>query len=240
MLLVYALSIPCVIAGYLFGNRKLKIHLITLRTSLIWCTFFTTVYIVALSLFKLNLLNEDIAGTLITMFYGTFSGVIFGKFQSQFLSKKSSGYQLYAYRNSLTDSTPLLAGSTLIIGGLLRMFWDLNLVITPIQFFSGSSLIGLGLLMYTLHLVPNLRTQCILILDEIISWDRLSSYEWIDDFEVLINLDRSSEKEAITRSVSIHVNEGMRLKVERILALKLEDNQKKALNKNHSRSDESE
>ncbi|MEL0010438.1 MAG: hypothetical protein VW868_02615, partial [Bacteroidota bacterium] len=70
-------------------------------------------------------------------------------------------------------------------------------------------LIGLGLLMYTLQLVPNLRTQCIFILDEIISWDRLSSYEWIDDFEVLIYLDRSSEKEAITTSVSIHVNEGM-------------------------------
>jgi len=224
MLLVYVISIPFVIAGYLFGLKKLKIYLLTVRIILIWLTIVTSLYILALIFYKINVLSEEIAGILMALFYGIVSGIILGKFHSQVTFKRTTGYPLYIYREFLVDGTPLAVGSTLIFAGLLRLFWDLNLLITPIQLYSGVSLLALGLLFYSLSLVPNLKTQCILIIDEAISWNHVTSYEWINDHEVILHLDNAS-KTTLSRSyIRVQVNEGNRVKVDRILTSKIDTN----------------
>jgi hypothetical protein len=224
MLLVYAISIPFVIAGYLFGLKKLKIYLLTTRIILIWLTIVTSLYILALIFYKINVLSEEIAGILMSVFYGIVSGIILGKFHSQLTFKKTTGYPLYIYREFLVDGTPLVVGSTLMIAGLVRIFWDLNLLITPIQLYSGVSLLALGLLFYTLSLVPNLKTQCIFIIDEAISWNRVISYEWINDHEVILHLDSASKAMSSRSFIRVQVNEGYRVKVDRILTLKIKAN----------------
>jgi hypothetical protein len=224
MLLVYAISIPFVIAGYLFGLKKLKIYLLTTRIILIWLTIVTSLYILALIFYKINVLSEEIAGILMSVFYGIVSGIILGKFHSQLTFKKTTGYPLYIYREFLVDGTPLVVGSTLMIAGLVRIFWDLNLLITPIQLYSGVSLLALGLLFYTLSLVPNLKTQCIFIIDEAISWNRVISYEWINDHEVILHLDSASKAMSSRSFIRVQVNEGYRVKVDRILTSKIKAN----------------
>jgi hypothetical protein len=124
----------------------------------------------------------------------------------------------------LVDGTPLVVGSTLMIAGLVRIFWDLNLLITPIQLYSGVSLLALGLLFYTLSLVPNLKTQCIFIIDEAISWNRVISYEWINDHEVILHLDSASKAMSSRSFIRVQVNEGYRVKVDRILTSKIKAN----------------
>ncbi|NBW69868.1 MAG: hypothetical protein EBR32_00440 [Bacteroidetes bacterium] len=222
MLVVYAISIPFVISGYLFGLKKLKIYLLTTRTILIWLTIVTSLYILALSFYKINVLSEEIAGILMAVFYGIVSGIILGKFHSQISFKRTTGYPLYIYREFLVDGTPVVVGSTLMLAGLFRIFWDLNLLITPIQLYSGVSLLALGLLFYTLSLVPNLKTQCILIIDEAITWNRVTSYEWTNDHEVVLHLDKPSQATSSRSFIRVQVNEGNRVKVERILASKIE------------------
>jgi len=159
MTLVYLLSIPFLLLGYLVGKRYIQLYTTTIRKALQLASLIITLYVVAMLLFINGFLSESLAGTLMSLFYAFLSGIGIGKLHSQLEIKKSAGYPLYNFKNPVVHFTPLFIGSTLIIAGLLRIGWAFDFIITPIRLFSGTSLVVFGLVSFTLYITPHLRTQ---------------------------------------------------------------------------------
>ncbi len=222
MTLVYLLSIPFLLLGYLVGKRYIQLYTTTIRKALQLASLIITLYVVAMLLFINGFLSESLAGTLISLFYAFLSGAGMGKLHSQLGYKKIAGYPLYAYRNPVVHLTPLLVGSTLIISGFLRIGWAFDFIITPIRLFSGASLVLFGLLSFTLYITPHLRTQRILMIDHAIDWNTFLDYSWLSEDEVQLVFENQADTSIPSKSVTIRVNPGERMKVERILAMKKE------------------
>ena len=230
MTLVYLVSIPFLLLGYFVGGHYTHLYSTTIRMTLQLVSLFIIIYVVAILLFINGLLSEELAGTLMSLFYAFLTGIGMGKLHSQLEIKKIAGYPLYSYKNPIIHFTPLVIGSTLIIAGLLRIGWAFNFAITPIRLFSSASLIFFGLVSFTLYITPNIRTNSILIIDQAIDWKTFLDYHWLSEDEVQMifekEVDRSSNSGQIESVINIQVNPGERVKLERLFAMK------KKLNKN--------
>ena len=221
MTLVYLLSIPFLLLGYLIGKRYIQLYTTTIRKALQLASLTITLYVVAMLLFINGYLSESLAGTLMNLFYAILSGIGIGKLHSQLEVKKSAGYPLYHFRNPIVHFTPLFIGSTLIIAGLLRIGWAFDFIITPIRLFSGTSLVLFGLVSFTLYITPQLRTQRILIVDHSIDWKTFLDYSWLGEDEVQLVFENEANSSSRLKSIlNVRVNPGERVKLERILAMK--------------------
>ena len=221
MTLVYLLSIPFLLLGYLVGKRYIQLYTTTIRKALQLASLTITFYVVAMLLFINGYLSESLAGTLMSLFYAILSGIGIGKLHSQLEVKKSAGYPLYNFRNPIVHFTPLFIGSTLIIAGLLRIGWAFDFIITPIRLFSGTSLVLFGLVSFTLYITPQLRTQRILIVDHSIDWKTFLDYSWFGEDEVQLVFENEANSSSRLKSIlNVRVNPGERVKLERILAMK--------------------
>ena len=220
MTLVYLLSIPFLLLGYLVGKRYIQLYTTTIRKALQLASLTITLYVVAMLLFINGYLSESLAGTLMSLFYAILSGIGIGKLHSQLEVKKSAGYPLYNFRNPIVHFTPLFIGSTLIIAGLLRIGWAFDFIITPIRLFSGTSLVLFGLVSFTLYITPQLRTQRILIVDHSIDWKTFLDYSWLGEDEVQLVFENEANSSSRLKSIlNVRVNPGERVKLERILAM---------------------
>ena len=224
MTLVYLVSIPFLLLGYFVGGHYTHLYSTTIRMTLQLVSLFIIMYVVAILLFINGLLSEELAGTLMSLFYAFLTGIGMGKLHSQLEIEKIAGYPLYSYKNPIIHFTPLVIGSTLIIAGLLRIGWAFNFAITPIRLFSSASLIFFGLVSFTLYITPNIRTNSILIIDQAIDWKTFLDYHWLSEDEVQMifekKVDRSSNSGQIESVINIQVNPGERVKLERLLAMK--------------------
>ena len=221
MTLVYLLSIPFLLLGYLVGKRYIQLYTTTIRKALQLASLTITLYVVAMLLFINGYLSESLAGTLMSLFYAILSGICIGKLHSQLEVKKSAGYPLYNFRNPIVHFTPLFIGSTLIIAGLLRIGWAFDFIITPIRLFSGTSLVLFGLVSFTLYITPQLRTQRILIVDHSIDWKTFLDYSWLGEDEVQLVFENEANSSSRLKSIlNVRVNPGERVKLERFLAMK--------------------
>ena len=224
MTLVYLLSIPFLLLGYVIGGRYIQLYSATIRKTLQLLSFFIAIYVVAMLLFVYGILSEALAGTLMSLFYAFLSGLAMGKLHSQLEIKKSAGYPLYNYKNPVILYTPLVIGSTLIIAGLLRIGWAFDVVITPIRLFSGASLVLFGLVSFTLYITPHLKTQSVLLIDQAINWKTFLDYQWLGEDEIQMVFKKEDESANTSGHLNIvmtiQVNPGERVIIERILAMK--------------------
>ena len=221
MTLVYLLSIPFLLLGYLVGKRYIQLYTTTTRKALKLASLTITLYVVAMLLFINGYLSESLAGTLMSLFYAILSGIGMGKLHSQLDIKKLAGYPLYNFKNPIVHFTPLFIGSTLIIAGLLRIGWAFDFIFTPIRLFSGTSLFLFGLVSFTLYITPHLRTQRILIIDHSIDWKIFLDYSWLGEDEVQLIFEKEDDSSnQFTSVLNIRVNPGERVKLKRILEIK--------------------
>ena len=221
MTLVYLLSIPFLLLGYLVGKRYIQLYTTTTRKALKLASLTITLYVVAMLLFINGYLCESLAGTLMSLFYAILSGIGMGKLHSQLDIKKLAGYPQYNFKNPIIHFTPLFIGSTLIIAGLLRIGWAFDFIFTPIRLFSGTSLILFGLVSFTLYITPHLRTQRILIIDHSIDWKTFLDYSWLGEDEVQLIFEKEDDSSnQFTSVLNIRVNPGERVKLKRILEIK--------------------
>ena len=224
MTLVYLLSIPFLLLGYVIGGRYIQLYFATIRKTLQLVSLSIAIYVMAMLLFVYGLLSEALAGTLMSLFYAFLSGLAMGKLHSQLNIKKSAGHPLYNYKNPVIHFTPLVIGSTLIIAGLLRIGWAFDFVVTPIRLFSGTSLVLFGLVSFTLYITPHLSTQSVLLIDQAINWKTFLDYQWLgeDEVQMVFKKENKSINTSEQRNIvmTIQVNPGDRIKVEHILAMK--------------------
>ena len=73
-----------------------------------------------------------------------------------------------------------------------------------------------------MYITPHLRTQRILMIDHAIDWNTFLDYSWLSEDEVQLVFENQADTSIPSKSVTIRVNPGERMKLERILAMKKE------------------
>lgn len=126
---------------------------------------------------------------------------------------------LYCHRTFVSEYIPVIIAIVLVLLGIQRSAIFSDLAITPIRISSGLSFLGFGIWGITLRLVPEFRTKGIVLLDSVIEWDNLLSYEWYTEeiIEIEYNQDNA------IRSFKTLIPPDDQLEVERLLSKKMRE-----------------
>lgn len=161
------------------------------------------------------------AAARITMgLYAVASGFFFGFGAALYRLRDPAGALLYVYRSAWTDLAPNLLSVALFAYGIYRtglLGWG---PFTGIGITSGLSLVGLAFFGWTVRVVPEFRSEGLLLVDQFVAWKRVLAWEWSG--EETLQLDYMTEEEAITE-FRTYVPMEDRRKMERILGEKLQE-----------------
>lgn len=149
---------------------------------------------------------------------GFFPGTAFKLFRL----RQKAGPVEYMYRSFWVDVMPNLIGIFLFVFGVYRTGLLTAAPFTGIGITSGMSLVGFGLFIFTLRVVPEFRTRGILLLDQYIGWDHVISYKW--HTEDAVQIDYILQDEIITEFVTSIPPEDQ-LAVERLLTQKIQEHE---------------
>lgn len=167
-----------------------------------------------LYLFKLEILSEAVAGAIITNVYASIFGFFIGSTIDQYSTRIDSGNILYCHRSFISDYVPVIVALSMILFGVYRSAIFSDLALTAIRLSSGLSFIAFGLWGITLRAVPEFRTQGIVLLDLIIDWDDMLSYEWFTEEILLIEYSQDD----LIRSFKTIIPPEDQVEVERLLS----------------------
>ncbi len=192
MLWIIVTASATMVLSSLLGYKKiLYVHQLGIRNLSITGAIGVTICTIMIFLSHIELMSEDIGAAIITNVYASVTGFFGGASFHQYRTKKTSGDILYSHRSFLSDHASVIIALIIILCGMYRTSIFTELAITPIRVSSGLSLIGFGLWGLTLRLVPEFRSNGIILLDFKIPWTDFLNYSWFleDVIEVEYNLN---------------------------------------------------
>lgn len=161
------------------------------------------------------------AAARITMgLYVIASGFFFGFGAALYRLRDPAGALLYVYRSAWTDLAPNLLSVALFAYGIYRaglLSWG---PFTGIGITSGLSLVGLAFFGWTVRVVPEFRSEGLLLVDQFVEWKRVLAWKWSG--EETLQLDYMTEEEAISE-FRTYVPLEDRKNMEHILGEKLQE-----------------
>tara|TARA_R110000868_G_scaffold304437_21_gene565413 strand:- start:45232 stop:45768 length:537 start_codon:yes stop_codon:yes gene_type:complete len=172
-----------------------------------------------LFLFKIEILSEAIGGAIITNVYASIFGFFTGSSINQYNTRVNSGKVLYCHRSFISEFLPVIVALGIILFGIYRSALFSELPATPIRISTGLSLIGIGLWGITLRPVPEFRIKGIVLLDSVVDWQNMLSYEWFT--EEILEIDYTQDDSI--RSFKTLIPPENQLKVERLLSKKMKE-----------------
>lgn len=192
---------------------------ISLRKLLLFALTSLALYSLLLFLFKIEFLTEALGGAIIANVYASVFGFFAGSAIDQYKTRVDAGSILYCHRTFISEYVPVIIAIILILFGIQRSALLNEFAITPIRITSGLSLLGIGIWGITLRLVPEFKTKGIVLLDSVVDWDHLLSYEWYT--EEILEVEYTQD-EAI-RSFKTLIPPEDQLEVERLLSKKMRE-----------------
>ncbi len=204
--------------SFWLGYRRLFfLYQITLRKLLFAILLALSTYSLLLLLFKIEVLSEAVAGAIITNVYASIFGFFSGSCIDQYKTRVNSGEILYCNRSFISDYMPVIIALGMVLFGIYRSAFFSDLPVTPIRLSSGLSLLGIGIWGITLRPVPEFRVRGIVLLDSVVDWKDMLSYQWYTEeiLEIEYNQDDS------IRSFKTLIPPEDQLKVERLLSKKM-------------------
>lgn len=151
-----------------------------------------------------------------TMVAGFFSGVSLKLLQT----KRQAGSVEYMVRSFWTDIAPNIISIGLFAFGVYRTGVLAGEFYTGIGITSGLSLIGFAVLGFTVRLVPEFRKRGILLLDQLVEWEKVMAYEWIS--EIGVKIEYMPDKDSIAEFTT-YIPPEDQLLIERLLARKIDE-----------------
>ncbi len=204
--------------SFWLGYRRLFfLFQITLRKLLFFVLLSLSVYSLLLYLFKIELLSEAVAGAIITNVYASIFGFFLGSSFNQYKTRVHSGEVLYCNRTFISEYMPVIVALGMILFGIYRSAFFSDLPVTPIRLSSGLSLLGIGIWGITLRPVPEFRLRGIVLLDSIVDWKDMLSYQWYT--EEILEIEYTQDDSI--RSFKTLIPPEDQLKVERLLSKKM-------------------
>lgn len=218
MILILISSILTMFLSLWMGYRRLiYLYQITMRRFLIFAIISLIFYSIMLFLFKIELLSEALGGAIITNTYASIFGFFCGSSIDQYSTRVNSGEVLYCNRSFVSEYLPVIIALGMILFGIYRSSIFSDHAITPIRISSGLSLLGIGFWGITLRPVPEFRVKGIVLLDSIVDWKNMLSYEWYT--EEILEIEYTQDNSI--RSFKTLIPPEDQLKVERLLSKKM-------------------
>lgn len=189
--IIVTASASMLLSTLLGYKRVLYVHQLGVRNLSITGAIGATIFTIMVFLSHIGLMSEDIGAAIITNVYASLTGFFGGAALDQYRIKKTSGDILYSHRAFLSDHASVITALVIILWGMYRTSIFTELTITPIRISSGLSLIGFGFWGLTLRLVPEFRSNGIILLDYNIPWTDFLNYSWFleDIIEIEYNLN---------------------------------------------------
>lgn len=127
--------------------------------------------------------------------YTIATGFFFGNGFKLIVKKNRAGAVEYMHRSFWIDVAPNIIATMLVAYGLFRTEIFTFGPFSGIGITSGLSLVGFGFFGWTVRIVPEFRTEGILILDQFIEWKLVLAFEWVS--EDVITIDYMTEQDKI-------------------------------------------
>lgn len=230
------------ITGFTGGNHpwftldRLNKYVI-LNTALSILLIFTCLIV----LYSLGFFPQDVAATFMMGIYTLITGFFLGYSTRLWKLKKRGSTILYQHRSFWIDHAPNILAITLIIFGLYRTSLITDQAVTGIRLTSGISLMSFGIFSWFFKVVPEFRTNGVLLLDRLIEWEKVISWNWVSDSALAIEyivVDNIHQERIREFSTSIPLDE--KKEIESLLESKMEEyseERKKILFKNSDEPD---
>ncbi|MDZ7773687.1 MAG: hypothetical protein U5K31_13250 [Balneolaceae bacterium] len=145
----------------------------------------------------LGWMDPDIAARITMGLYAAASGFFFGFGAALYRLREPAGPLLYVYRSPWTDLAPNLLSVALFAFGIYRTGLLAGDPFTGIGLTSGLSLVGLAFFGWTVRVVPEFRTEGLLLVDQFVAWKRILAWSWIG--EETLQLDYMTDEEGHQR-----------------------------------------
>jgi len=213
------------ITGFTVGNHpwftldRLNAYIV-LNTVLSVLLIFTTLMV----LYVMGFFPQNIAAIFMMGLYTMISGFFFGYATRLWKLKKRGAKILYQHRSFWIDHAPNILAIVLILFGLYRTALITEQMITGIRLTSGISLMSFGFFTWLFKVVPEFRSNGVLLLDRLIGWENVISWNWISDGALSIEyiINEGPHEQRIREFVtSIPLDE--KKEIENVLNLKMDE-----------------
>lgn len=225
MLLFISLLVCLLIGSALIGFRQL-LRLEHLNQSRVLNgLLIAAVILTIMSVAHLSGLFTQAIAAKVTMSLYTLAGGFFIGYGIKLISvRDSAGNIEYMHRSFWVDVAPNLIAVALFVFGIYRtglLQWEF---FTGIGITSGISLIGFGFWGWTVRVVPEFRTNGMLVLDKFIKWEHVVAYSWASEEILQIEYLNKSKKISEFRT---YIPPEDQLIIERILGKKIKEYEEK-------------
>lgn len=223
-MITFIIILSCVFlaAGYLGYRRTLRLDHLN-QNRVINGLLAAMVVLTLMSLAHgLGLFSQAVAAKVTMSAYTLAAGFFIGYGVQLIVLRSKAGSLDYMYRSFWTDVAPNLISIALFAFGVYRaglLHWDF---FTGIGITSGLSLIGFGFLGWTVHIVPEFRSEGVLMLDQFIKWKKVVAYEWAG--EETLQIDYLTESGKISE-FKTYIPPEDQLIIERLLGKKLKEHE---------------
>lgn len=171
-----------------------------------------------------GIITQQLASGLTMAVYSAAAGFFTGYGIKLIKVRREAGDITYMYRSFWTDVAPNLIAILLVAFGLYRTGVIPFGPFTGLGITSGISLIAFGFWGYTVRVVPEFRKNGLLFLDQYVPWERLVTYQWIEEETIEIDYLTSGDK---LTSFSTFIPDEDRLLIERELGKKMKENEER-------------
>lgn len=134
--------------------------------------------------------------------------------------RSEAGSIEYLHRSFWTDAAPNIIAIMIVAFGIYRTGMLTFGPFTGIGITSGLSLIFFGYWGWTINIVPEFRKNGILLLDQLVAWEQVTSYRW--ESEEVLQIDYYTSESKLT-DFNTYIPIEDRLLIERILGKKLKE-----------------
>lgn len=219
MYIFYSL-LGLVFIGSLWMGYKRLIQLQHLNQSRVINGFIAAIILLTLMTIGqgFGIVTEEVAGRFTMILYISVAGFFCGFATKMVILRQKAESTEYIYRSFWTEAAPNLLAVLLIAFGLYRTGLFTFGPYTGIGITSGISLLGFGLLGFTLRVVPEFRRKGVLILDQFVPWKQIVSYHWESENVLQIDYYRSDD---ILTDFTTYIPDEDKLHVEQLLGEKL-------------------
>lgn len=163
----------------------------------------------------------------VTMGLYSVTAGFFGGFGFKLMQmNRKSGQLKYVHQSFWSRVAPNMMIIVIVTFGIYKtglLTWDF----TGIGVTSGLSLVCFGFWGWTINIVPQFRSDKILLLDQSIDWDKVVSYKWITEESLQIDY---YNKTGLLTDFKTYIPPEDRFIIERLLSDKIKDKESKADN----------
>lgn len=224
VLLITILTVCLLLSAWIGYKQFFSLEVLNQRLIINSFLVLMAVLTVMTVLHWMGIFTQQLAAGLTMGIYSAAAGFFLGYGMKLIHVRNKAGSVEYMYRSFWTDTAPNLIAVILVAFGVYRTGIIPFGPFTGIGITSGISLIAFGFWGYTVRVVPEFRSNGLLFLDQYITWEKLVTYQWLE--EETIEIDYLTSETKLT-SFSTFIPEEDRLYLERILARKLKENEER-------------